>query len=174
MDIWSALTNLWNSIPSDIKTFLFYPLAVGIVTYYLTRDSERAKAKKVMEAAPSKYAAELDALIQNGVTQGRTEAITNARAIVKVRNDLRSSLISISSQLNSEIDILAAQIRELEGNAQVPFIQPQRARRGLAPEDAVYTTIQVLAKEWPAKKTQIEVEMRKLLTELGCDPRSLD
>lgn len=123
----------------------------------------RWQQRKKVEAAPRKYVAELDALIQRAIKEGDDFAIVNARAIVATRNSLRASLVAISSQLNSEIDRLSQEIGQ-----PVPQHQTVNATGPQAPSASeVFRTIQVLSRIWPAKRVQIEVEIRKLLAELG-------
>lgn len=91
----------------------------------------------------------LDKLISDGVRDGRERALLNGRGIVSTRDDLRGSMLNISEQLNSDIDVLGQQVRDSAGRA------------------AAYETIEVLSKKWPAKKAQVEIQLRKVLAELG-------
>jgi hypothetical protein len=112
------------------------------------RRGRKEKEREIDDAA-RKYVDYLDKLIQDGVREGRENALLNGRAIVSTRNDLRGSMLTISEQLNSDIDVLSLNVRDTGGRA------------------AAYETIQVLAKKWPAKKAQVEIQLRKLLAELG-------
>lgn len=109
----------------------------------------RAEKEREIDDAARKYVDYLDKLIQDGVREGRENALLNGRAIVSTRNDLRGSMLSISEQLNSDIDVLSLNLLDTTARA------------------AAYETIQVLAKKWPAKKAQVEIQLRKLLAELG-------
>lgn len=81
----------------------------------------------------------------------------HSRAIVAARDDLKGTLVSLSALLNSEIDRLSAEVRD-----------------AWAPESSVEplrSTVNVLKLKWPAKRDQIkiEIEVRKLLAELGLE-----
>jgi len=132
---------------------------------------EHVRAQKRIDAAPRRYVEELDKLITRAAKEGPENAVLNARAIVAARNSLRNSLVGISSQLDSEIDHLAADIGEVIKQPQGPSM-PQPG----APSDAkqAYDTIQVLVRIWPSKKQQIEVEIRKLLAELGLEVKKTE
>jgi len=125
------------------------------------------QSRRRIEAAPRKYVQELDKLIQRADKEGADNAIVNARAIVAVRDSLRGSLVAISKQLNSEIDNLASEL----GGTRGPLAELGRSlERSDAPDPKrVYQTIQVLVRIWPSKSEQIEVEIRKLLAELGLE-----
>ena len=61
---------------------------------------------------------------------------------------------TISRSLNSDIDTLEEQLNN-----------PDQY-----PDESMFETINTLHKIWPSKKAQIEVEVRKTLTELGLEP----
>jgi hypothetical protein len=128
--------------------------------------------QKQIEEAPRVYVEELSRLIDKAVTEGENSAIVNARAIVAARNSLARSLTSISNELDTEIDHLAIQIgaETLQPSSRIPFGGgSDTGSAATRPQDpkAAYQTILVLSKVWPSKKRQIEVEIRKLLAELG-------
>ena len=104
-----------------------------------------------LEAAPILYTQKLDELIVGGLKEGENEAQVNARAIVRTRDNLRGSSETIASSLNGEIDQLA---QELQSTAS---------------EEELRQTIKVLAKVWPSKKLQIQIEIRKVIAELGLE-----
>ncbi len=123
-------------------------LAAGLIAmggFYL---GKRTYEQRV-EAAANIYADHLDRLIREANTQEGRQVRISAQAIVSTRNDLRSSLVSLNNLLNSDIDVLAEMI-ESDASA------GQLADR-----------LKVLEKKWPAKKDQVSVELRKLLSELG-------
>jgi hypothetical protein len=62
----------------------------------------------------------------------------------------------MSSRRPADIDVLGREVREA------------------ASRTSVYETIEVLAKKWPAKKDQVEIELRKVLAELGLLGKSPD
>lgn len=108
----------------------------------------REEKQKEIDGAPRKYVEHLGKLIHTAIGKGSKAAVLNARAIVSTRDDLQGSTMKISEVLNSDIDRLAREVKD-------------------AGDSAVYETIQVLGKKWPAKKDQVEVELRKVLAELG-------
>jgi len=132
-----------------------------------TRYSERNKVAEMLDAAPRNYVSELDKLISQAIAEGPDKAVLNARAIVKVRNDLRNNLVTISAKLNSEIDRLAEQLGELGPRPLGPSVPGEKP---FISSGAAWETIQVLQKVWPAKKREIEDAIRQILTEVGLDP----
>jgi hypothetical protein len=151
----------------DWSNSVLAPLIVAaitaIFTAVITRRRVRARHQARIDAAPRKYVAALDSLISRGITEGITNAIINGRAIVAARNNLRSSLVSIAGYLNSEIDRLSGELGQ--SFIEIKGLDPSRAQN---PDPLViYESIQVLSRIWPSKKEQIEVEIRKVLVELG-------
>jgi hypothetical protein len=143
------------------------PLIVAALTGLATWLWTQRQFRKKIDAAPREYVRELDLLINRAKSEGVDMAGINARAIVAARNSLKSSLVSISSNLNSEIDRLANEIGE---SSYSPFEELQRRTGENNVElSEIYETIQVLHRIWPSKRRQIEVEMRKVLAELGLD-----
>lgn len=120
-------------------------------------------AKRKIESAPYRYARELGRQIDRAVAEGPRQAMINARAIVRIRDSLRDSLVSLSSLLNSEIDTLSTQI-----GVGVRYEQmPQRSRPASATDEDVFRTLLVLQKVWESKAPQIVFQIRKILVELG-------
>jgi hypothetical protein len=139
---------------------------VGIATYAWAT----LHAKQVIEEAPTVYVQELDKLINTAVDEGEDNAILNAKAIVAARNSLAGSLTGLGKQLDGQIDGLAKMIGS--DTLGVPDSLHEGSPRN--PENSapfsnreVYMQIRVLKKIWPAKKRQIEIEIRKLFAELG-------
>ncbi|NNV57204.1 hypothetical protein [Limnovirga soli] len=152
---------------SDFFMGIFAPLLVGLITFFVTTIWNRKKAKKKIDDAPRKYVEELDKLITRGVNEGQENAVLNARAIVAARDSLRSSLSSISSQLNSQIDVLASDIgieyiQNLNKVSSAPFDSKSENQKA-------YETILVLSRVWPSRKVQIEIEVRRILAEMGLE-----
>lgn len=164
------------STSKDDKTSSWSPIIVAIIGAIATvsaatigllgslivarffRRKGRKDIEEEIEEAPRLYVDHLDRLIQNAVKEGKEHAVVNARAIVATARDLRDSTITISERLNSEIDRLGREVVEAEGSPEVRINQ--------TPNEEIYQTIQVLARKWPAKKDQVEVEIRKILAEL--------
>jgi hypothetical protein len=145
-------------------------LIVAAITAIATWFVARMWQQRKIDAAPYLYVKELDVLIKRAVREGENLAIINARAIVGVRNSRRSSLISISTLLNSEIDRLSSDIGDAITALQTVTEKP---RAEIDPSE-VYQTIQVLERTWPGKRTQIVVEIRKVLAELNLEARIID
>ncbi len=157
----------------DVLNNIVAPLIVaactGIIGWIWAKAEARKKIRERVDAAPRIFVQELDYLIQRAEREGVENAIVNGRAIVAARDALRSSLSGISRQLNSEIDRLAGQIGV---ESPSPYHDVATAARRPPDEPQIaYETIQVLTRIWPAKKQQIEVELRKLMAELGLDFR---
>ena len=70
-------------------------------------------------------------------------------------------MVRIADRLNSNIDRLATEIGERPNNLRDTWVPAP------ASVSEVFETIQVLARTWPGKRSQIEVELRKVLAELG-------
>ncbi len=81
---------------------------------------------------------------------------TAARVIVSVRDSFLSSLSALSHVLNSNIDRLEKEVKELEEDPK----DVERIR-------AVAETIDVLQKTWPMKGIEIEIRVRRVLAEIG-------
>jgi hypothetical protein len=172
-------TEVWRGY----LTHLLVAATVGIASYAWAT----VHAQRKLEEAPTIYVNQLDTLIKNGVAEGEENAILNAKAIVAARNSLARSLTAMGAQLDSQIDILATTIGAdtLSVPTQTPAAPKQmssegsRSSRNPKSPPAVepptptelnhqtYQQILVLSKIWPAKKRQIEIEIRKLLAELG-------
>lgn len=155
-------------------------LAVAVITGGFAWAYAQAKARRqvkeklvtILDAAPRQYVEELDKLIARAMVEGPPKAIINARAIVGVRNSLRSSLVSVSRQLNSQIDRLALEIGEVVQEPAPPSV-PRSKIEGAEYSATAFETIEVLSRTWPTKKVEIENEIRKLLSELRLDPDKL-
>jgi hypothetical protein len=143
------------------------PLIVAAFTGGFAWMWAKEHQRKKIDAAPREFVNELDKLISRAYFEGPDKAMVNARAIVAARNSLAAPLARIQIQLNSEIDRLAEEVGEI-------FEKLHRSveRREPADARAVYETIEVLVRMWPAKKKQIEVEIRSVLAVLGLDIRS--
>lgn len=146
-----------QSQPNNIKRDIFVGTVsavlastiVGSVTFFLGKFQEKRKYEKAYNDAPKVYVQEIDKLIDKASADGISNVRVNARAIVTARNNLRESLESISQSLNSEIDRLEEEINNS------------------AEQEEILETINTLYAVWPSKKQQIDMEVRKALTELG-------
>jgi F0F1-type ATP synthase membrane subunit b/b' len=122
------------------------------------RDKARLQAntyRKLIEDAPSKFTNSLEKLIIEASREvyrkeGPSQLIPASKALVSARNGFRTSVESIGERLNSDIDQLERELRK-----ETPDIAK------------IEELIEVLRRKWPAKKEEIELATRKVLTELG-------
>jgi hypothetical protein len=125
--------------------------------------------RKRVVAAPTKFVDNLDSLIRRAVAEGPEDARVNARAIVGMRNSLRQYTVAISQLLNSDIDVLQAQVTE------EPILRPLIIRAELQnPSEqvsnrALYETIRVLERTWKSKRDEVETSIRQMLSLFGLD-----
>lgn len=150
---------------------------IGIVTGLIVSGLTAALAwfvrgesyRKRIDAAPQKFVEHLDSLIARAVREGPEKAHINARAITGMRNSFRQHTIAISQLLNSEIDILEAQISD--NVVMRPIVV--RAEMKNAPEhvstEQLYETITVLERTWTAKRDEVAISIRQMLSFLGLD-----
>lgn len=113
------------------------------------------KFTKKQETAIKQFGHELKKLIDS-VEPNTDDAITTARAIVSVRNSLRNNLTTLTGTLNSDIDALE---KLLENESLVVEYRGQ-----------IHERLSVLKKTWPSKVTEMDIAVRRLLTELGLYP----
>ena len=102
----------------------------------------------------------LGAHIEPKPTSGSQQVETQARTILSLRDEYVETLISLQKSLNSDIDKLGPQIRDLEGLSRAPA-QQQRVR------ESIEQTLDVLRRKWPDKEASISASVRKLRTEGG-------
>ncbi|MEO4026549.1 hypothetical protein ABH313_00630 [Chromobacterium vaccinii] len=132
-------------IIEGIIASLIAALIIAYASFYFGKQTY----EKRVESAVDIYADHLDKLIREANTESGSEIRVAAQAIVSTRNDLRSSLVSLNSLLNSDIDVLAEMLAADASAGQFS------------------NRLKVLEKKWPAKRDQVKVELRKLLAELG-------
>jgi len=126
---------------------------------------ERARLEQMFENAPKAYTKLLDDRINEKTNNEPRQVLIKARAIVSTRDDLRGTLTSLNSLLNSEIDTLAQQLKSSEAQ--------RRLGDGWNSRE-LEETIEVLKRKWPSKMNQVDIEVRKLLAELGVVIRKPD
>jgi hypothetical protein len=138
---------------------------------------ERARLVQVDPPAVVRITGQLERLLANA-DRMPTNAVTDAKAVVAIRRDSRSSLSTLGSLLNSDIDVLAQQLDEyqrLDASYRMEELPDRRgelaARMNLLERD-ILQTLQVLSRKWPAKQEQIKTEIRKIISELGYEPAS--
>jgi chromosome segregation ATPase len=106
---------------------------------------------KLVETAPTyRNAPGTDTRILNPDPEYRQVILVRAKTIVAARDDLRSSLDAVGNRLDSQIDELKAELAK-------PNPDPER----------LVTLFDVLRQKWPSKQAEIELAVRKILTELG-------
>lgn len=127
---------------------------VGL-SHYIGRVMAERHYRRAITDAPGAYVDLLEDLIEAAIEGGPERASVNARAIVKVRDDLSLTLAALGNALNGEIDRLKEQIQYDVPNQDVQAIQE---------------TIDVVWKAWPATGRQVQQGVEQLLIELGLLP----
>src|SRR5438876_465486 len=154
--------DIWNLILFGAAIWAFFAWLRGIIKpthrtdlperrklFDALAEAERDKTTKLkqaeekIDAAPCQFVQELDKLILLAITEGPKKAVVNARAIVAARNSLRSSLVTISSLLNSEIDQLALNIGQPIDKLEITTKEPPF---GQVDPNEVFQTIEVLSR----------------------------
>lgn len=134
-------------------------IASGVAVLYM---SGWRPGRRTLEERGSPVVVEfhekLGAQIERVSPPGTSEVDIQARAIVNLRDEYRETLSNLQKLLNSEIDRLSAQLRDLEGLKSSPANQ-QKVRKDIE------QTLEVLRRVWPDKAARIEVELRKLRAE---------
>lgn len=153
---------------NNILAPVIVAIATGGFGYAFGKLQSARKQQKRLNDAPRKYVEHLDRLIRQAIDAGGDDAVVRARAIVSARDSMRRSLSSISEYLNTEIDQLSEQVGISERQK-----QSQRFPKQLEPK-GIFETIRVLQSVWPSRKALIEIEVRKLIAELGIDAAILD
>lgn len=146
-------------------------ILVAMVTAVVAFFAGGRRFKSKIKDAPSVYTERLGALIEAAFSEGPERAIINASAIVSVRNEMRVSLVSISNNLNSEIthmeQLLGGDDTELSKKHKIEKLKHEKVADA-SPEE-LFRLIEILRKTWPEKRIIIEVQVRKLLAELGLE-----
>ncbi len=127
-------------------------VAGGLAGYFIAVD----KYKKKYSAAVESFANDLEKAI---ISTQRLEV--KARTIVSIRDAARDQISNLHKTLNSEIDRLAEQIQVREN------LSGEDPAEIEAIDANIKETMDVLVARWPAKKTEIEVAIRRTLAELG-------
>jgi hypothetical protein len=104
---------------------------------------------------PLDFHKRLGAHIERPFASGTSEVDVQARSISTLADEFRDALEKIRGLLNSDIDRLMAQTRDLQGLAGNP--EQQESVRA-----SIEQTLLVLRRTWPDKQARIEVELRKL------------
>lgn len=121
----------------------------------LVKFGRREKSDEKSLSPPLDFHRRLGEQIRQEFASGTEEVEIQARSITSLAEEYREALDTIRRFLNSEIDRLMAQTRDLQGLRGSPTQQEQvRA--------SVEQTLIVLRRTWPDKQARIELELRKL------------
>jgi len=148
-----------------IATGLIVSALTGAIGWFVRGETYR----KRVDAAPTKFTARLTELIDRAVEEGPRNARVNARAILAMRNGFRRVSISISELLNSEMDVLAAQLNNGVVHRPILVRAEQRDVNEHLSDAELFETIKVLQRAWRGKKDELDATIRQLLTLLGLD-----
>jgi hypothetical protein len=122
------------------------------------RDSAQRAAKGYQQAydvAAERFTNTLGGLIEQASVEanrreGPSQLIPAAKALVSTRDGYRSDLENIGSRLDSDIDALGQELAKTSPD-----------------QRHVAILVETLRRKWPGKKDEIDLAVRKLLTELG-------
>jgi hypothetical protein len=125
------------------------------------RDEAKKEAKNYrsqFEDAPTKFTRSLGKLIDEAVVEanpreGKGKLIPAAKALVAARNGFSTDLQTVREKLDAELDAL-----ERELSKSPPDMQK------------IAELVEILKRKWSAKKDEIELAVRKVITELGLTP----
>lgn len=123
-----------------------------------TAQQQLTQYKRMFEEAPTRFGNELGRLLQTA--EGEPDRpppgiVETATALVSTRNGYRSVLDAIGNRLNGEIDALEAELKK-------PTPDPA----------VIWRLWRVLQQKWGPKMAELEVAVRKVMTELGLVPAS--
>jgi hypothetical protein len=137
-------------------------IAAGIIAaggYFAGRFFQQQRYRKAQAAAIASFSDNLERVIVQGSAN-----VAQARVIVSIRDASRGELTSLNRLLNSDIDILSGLLQEADGYQRENRPIPENLRA------QIRERILVLQGTWPAKKTQIDVAIRRVMAELGLTP----
>jgi hypothetical protein len=149
-----------ETIALEVVGGLIVAITTGVAGYFMALFFERKRYIAKQETAISSFSA----ILEKAIVQGSPSAVAQARVIVGIRDSSRAELQNLGRLLNSEIDHLSNLLARVEGYNREARQIPQEV------VEQISETIQVLRGLWPAKKTQIDVAIRRLLAELGLTP----
>jgi hypothetical protein len=135
----------------------------GAVAYFRGKRKGEEEYEKQCLSHIAQFSQLLDKKIKDAAKavklDNREDVIVKAKAIVKVRNDLKEDLDDLRSLLNSTIDELEALVKSND-NAVLNENSNQ-----------IRVLVQVLHESWDAKAPQIETRLRSLMAKLGVYPK---
>jgi hypothetical protein len=155
---------------SKTAAIIIFAAITGLAGYFFGFNRAEAENEFRVRSAALDYATQLrDAIMRAerslnsgpGVTDGNVRVY--GRSILKIRDDLRDSLKSLSDQLNSELDKLSSLIDQYEKTS-----TEDTAARGALGHD-ITVTIRVLYETWPSRQLKIDSAVRKVMIDLGLE-----
>lgn len=146
-----------DSVIVEVIGGLLTAIIIAVFGYFTGRYFERNRLLRKYQAAISTFSDNLGAAIRNS----SSDVVADARIIVSIRDSSRNELSNVSRLLNSDIDRLSELITDAQRFSRSREPVPEDTRQ------QIEQTIKVLRGTWPAKKSQIDVAIRKLLAELG-------
>jgi hypothetical protein len=158
----------WRKVLVDASAHIVALLVVAAVTgtagYFVGHSRAEAQNEIRVRSEALNYAAELKHTIDRANATLSQSGGANpdnlrvyARSIVKVRDDLRGSLLSLSSQLNSDLDRLSMLLDQYE-----------KDRNETVAHDMT-VNIRVLHETWPSRQARIDSAVRRLMVDLGLE-----
>jgi hypothetical protein len=149
-----------NALILDIVVKVIVALAIAAAGTAAGFLLHRRRYRERFRAAAKIYADRIGQQIDKAYSEKDGGVLVHGRAIISIRDDLRDHLLNLNGLLNTDIDRLKEEISVLERNPS----SPEAIKRAS-------DTISVLKEKWPIKAEQVEIEIRKLLTELGLEPK---
>jgi len=155
-------SRVFSGATEKILEIIVVAAASGLFGYFFGFRNAEAQNEFHIQTLPLQYANELHTVIEradHAVRGGGPDDVrVYARAIVKVRDDLRGSLTFLSEQLDSELDRIASLADQYE----------RSPNEQLAHDIAV--NIRVLNETWPARQAKIEYGVQRIMIDLGFRP----
>lgn len=152
------MEQIFGSVGVEIVGGLIVTALVGTTGYLYGRLTQVQKFVRRHDSAISSFSNSLGSEINSNSS---SSMIVKAKKIVSIRDATRNQLSDLSKLLNSDIDKLSSLLARAE---------EFRSREERVPDNLttqIEETLEVLVGIWPTKKPQIDIAIRKLLTELG-------
>lgn len=156
----------WREVQTHIVAALIVGALTGVAGFLWGKSRAEAHSEFTVRVAALQYADHLREAIEraaraadtgSGLSGKPEDLLAYGRSIVVIRDDLRGTLLTLSSQLNSELDRLSSLLDQYQK-------EPTEA---LARQIAV--TIRVLRETWPSRQLKIDTSIRRLLEDLNIE-----
>jgi len=149
------MNNFWKSVCAGVVASTIFATGMNIGAGW--KDDEY---KQQYSSAPAVYTSHIGDQIIKPVPDATDidDLLVRSKSIISIRDDLRSTLTGMGKLLNSDIDTLTKRVKELEEICSLGD--------GCNGKE-VEQTLKILQEKWPSKVSQVDVEIRKLLAELG-------